>query len=75
MGEGAQSVSLIYIRRHYGAPAKRGVTIEFTGNSAPVRGVVAGASGAYLRVRLDGEKRTRTFHPTWEMKYLDKDDQ
>ena len=68
-------MSLIYIRNYYGVPAKRGVTIEFTGNSAPVRGVIVGASGAYLRVRLDGEKRARTFHPTWEMKYLDKDDQ
>ena len=68
-------MSLIYIRNHYGVPAKRGMTIEFTGASAPLRGVVVGASGVYLRVRLDGEKRARTFHPTWEMKYLDKDDQ
>ena len=68
-------MSLIYIRNHYGVPAKRGVAIEFTGSSAPVRGVIVGTSGAYLRVRLDGERRARTFHPTWEMKYLHKGDQ
>ena len=66
-------MSLIYIRNHYGVPAKRGTAVEFTGNSVPVRGVIVGASGAYLLVMMGGEKRARTFHPTWEMKYLDKE--
>jgi hypothetical protein len=57
-----------YIRNYYGVPAKRGGRVEFQGK----QGVITGAGpGAHLRIRLDGEKIVRCYHPTWELKYLE----
>jgi hypothetical protein len=52
--------SLNYIREKYGVPAKRGtrVTTE-TGKT----GVVTSGDGAHVRVRLDGEKHSGSWHP------------
>ena len=65
-------MSAAYVREHYRVPAKRGGRIRYrgTGHSAPVDGVIVGFRGQYLRVRLDGEKRIESFHPTWMIDYL-----
>ena len=67
-------MSLEYIRRAYGVPAKRGARVEYSGNAAvgKLRGTIVGADGQYIRVRFDGNPARWTFsyHPTWEMKYL-----
>lgn len=65
-------MSLEYIRRTYGVPATRGQRIEFSGrqDGKPLLGEIRAASGAYLRVRFDGEERLYTLHPTWRVEYL-----
>lgn len=57
-----------YIRKKYGVPAKRGGRVHYTyGNKF---GTITSASGGYLRIRMDGEKHSRRYHPTWCIEYL-----
>ena len=64
-------MSMDYIRRTYDVPAKRGARLRFKdGLNGDRDGTVVGARGAYLRVRMDGETRIRTLHPTWRVEYL-----
>jgi hypothetical protein len=66
-------MSMKYIREHYGVPAKRGGRVRFTpdGNRYLAHeGVIVGARGAYLRVRMGDEQKAGTYHPTWEIEYL-----
>jgi hypothetical protein len=65
-------VSMAYIRRHYGVPAKRGARIEYAAFEQPKPGTIVGSKGAHLRIRLDGQKRIRTYHPTFLIKYLEQ---
>jgi hypothetical protein len=55
-----------YIRRHYNVPAKRFGRVKFQGKL----GTITGSDGAYLRIRLDGERRAGKYHPTWQIEYL-----
>lgn len=49
-----------YVRKTYGMPwLKRGVVVRIRGNET---GVVTSAS-QYVNVRLNGETRSRIFHP------------
>lgn len=59
-------MSLEYIRKTYLVPAKRGVNVIANGDC----GVITGARGAYLRIRVEGRKKTGFYHPTWQMQYL-----
>lgn len=63
-------MSMDYIRKTYGVPAKRGGRVEYTGCGAPERGTITSADGAYLCIRLDGLKRAAHFHPTLKLRYL-----
>lgn len=63
-------MSMKYIRRTYGVPAKRGVRVEFTDSTGSVFGTIVGSSGQYLRIRWDHSGRTSNIHPTWNMVYL-----
>lgn len=63
-------MTMEYIRESYGVPAKRGARVEYTGDGTRSMGTICGADGARLRIRLDGDKRPRTFHPTWMIRYL-----
>lgn len=56
--------SLEYIRLCYNVPAKKGMPVLAQGRE----GIIVGARGPYLRIRLDGV--IASYHPTWEMKYL-----
>jgi hypothetical protein len=56
-----------YIRAYYEVPAKRGMRVLADGRP----GVITGSAGHYIRVRHDGEKTSRAWHPTWHMDYLD----
>lgn len=60
-------MSIGYIKKTYGVPAKRGGRIRFQKNKT---GVITGTDGQYLRVRFDGEKNIKTLHPVWEVEYL-----
>lgn len=53
------------IRLGYQVPAKRGGIIKFEGK----RGVIVGSRNQYLRVLLDGEKKSKLLHPTWFVTY------
>lgn len=69
-------MSLHWIRSYYGVPAKRGGRVEYTpckGSQAkPGKlGTITGARGPHLLIRLDDEKASHPYHPTWELRYLD----
>jgi hypothetical protein len=64
-------MTLEYIAKAYGVPAKRGGRVEYTGNGTPQLGTIRSARGAHLNILLDGKKHARPFHPTWEIRYLD----
>lgn len=63
-------MSMRYIRRYYKVPARRGARVEYTGEQEPQQGTITSSEGARIRVRMDGEKHTGIYHPTWEMRYL-----
>ena len=58
-------MSMAYIRDHYDVPAKRGMEVVAQGRN----GRIVGSRGAYLRIKVDGEKNILSFHPTWKMEY------
>ena len=49
-------MSMDYIRRTYGVPAKRGGMVRYTNtdNGAVTEGRITGARGPWLRVRFPG---------------------
>jgi hypothetical protein len=59
-------VTAVYVRAHYKVPAKRGMRVVADGKP----GVITGFAGARLRIRLDGEKYSGIWHPTWRIDYL-----
>lgn len=63
-------MSMDYIRRAYTLKAKRGGRVEYTGEGKPELGTITGSRGHYLRIRIDGEKRSGLYHPTWKLRYL-----
>lgn len=48
---------------------KRGVRCEMGGKP----GVVTAGDGGYIRVRLNGEKRSGRYHPHWQAVYYNED--
>jgi len=57
-----------FIRKHYDVPAKVGMRVK----TEKGKGYIVGsAAGAHLRVRIDGEKKSRYFHPTYEIEYIE----
>ena len=64
-------MSMKYIRKTYGVPAKRGVRVRYTGDPKPKDGAIVSSNGTYIRVRWDGQSKTDgPYHPTWKMEYL-----
>jgi len=66
-------VSMDYIRRTYGVPAKRGARIEFRDhNGRWHKGVIVASRGMYLRARMPtlGARDIVTLHPTSDVRYL-----
>lgn len=57
-----------YIQRNYGVDPKRGQRVLAYGKP----GVIVGADGHYLRIRLDGQKHANNYHPTDEIDYSPK---
>ena len=68
-------MSVDYIRETYRVPAKVGGRVRYSGGETPTDGVIVGAKNAHLRIRIDGDKFNRNFHPTWKMEYLEDKDQ
>jgi hypothetical protein len=65
-------MSLSYIRKVYGVPAKRGQRVTCHGGLNTATGRISGASQAYIRVILDGETKSRLYHPTDRVTYNTK---
>lgn len=68
-------MSMEYIRRAYGVPAKRGMRVRYFGNWTDDFGVIISARNGRLRVRMDkpslrGKVLTYLLHPTWRIEYL-----
>lgn len=68
-------MSMASIRKAYGVPAKRGGRVCIGGDihlrgDGGTKGTITGTRGAYLRIRLDGDQFARSFHPTWQIRYL-----
>lgn len=64
--------SIAYLRTAYGIPAKKGMRVKLKKayfNIPSDGGVITGAKHAYLRIRVDGEKHSRFFHPTYGVIY------
>ena len=57
--------SLAYVRHYYGVPARRGMRVTVDGRP----GRITCGNGAYMYVRFDGERRSRSCHPTWRVEY------
>lgn len=64
-------MSIDWIRKQYGVPAKVGGRVEYTGGKTPQIGTITGARGGHLRIKLDGDFSSNPYHPTWELRYLD----
>jgi len=64
-------MSMAFIRRHHGVPAKRGMRVFYKHEGR--YGTILSARGDYLRIRLDGDKWAGNYHPTWKLDYLDRD--
>lgn len=60
-------MSMEQIRDRYGVPAKRGARVAFEGRP----GVITRSRGHHLRIRLDGERQSRVYHPLWNIDYGD----
>jgi len=61
-----------WVRDNYHVPAMRGGRVRYTGDRSPRLGTITGTRHGSLRIRLDGEKHSAPFHPTWELEYLPK---
>lgn len=64
-------MSIAEIRKCRGVPAKRGMRVYYKHEQR--YGTIKSAQQGYLMILLDGDKCPLTFHPTWELVYLDKD--
>lgn len=63
-------MSIDYIRRSYKVPAKVGGFVRCTRTGRI--GKITGTRGPYLRIKMDDAKTARSFHPTWELEYIEK---
>jgi hypothetical protein len=60
-----------YIRRYYGAPARRGGRVRYTrSDGVKCLGTIRSSKGPYLSILLDGDKLPGRYHPTWNLEYL-----
>lgn len=68
-------MSLAYIRRVYGVPAKRGAIVTYLASDGEIiPAKITGSRGARIRAKLqryDGTYNTKSsiFHPTWNLVY------
>ncbi|MFP3187241.1 MAG: hypothetical protein RXR20_27320 [Paraburkholderia sp.] len=53
-------MSFDYIKSYYGVDPKRGQRVTAFGKP----GVITGADGQYVNIRLDGQKHSNPYHPT-----------
>lgn len=59
-------MSMDYIRKTYGLSVKRGDRCVVYGK----KGTVVGTRGPHLRIKLDDDAKTRSYHPTEEVRWV-----
>ena len=57
-------MSLEYIRNYYRVPAKKGKIVSYKNKL----GVITGANGPHVKMRLEGERYSLSYHPS-DLKY------
>lgn len=66
-------MTMAYIRKKYGVPAKRGMRVRYTGASViPVEGTITSSRAGHIVVRFDRWPFPArvALHPTWMVEYL-----
>lgn len=63
-------MTIAQIRKQRGVPAKKGMRIFY--RYAKRFGTITGARYGQLRIRLDGDINTGSYHPTWCLDYLNE---
>lgn len=68
-------MSLPYIRRTYGVPARRGMRVRYTDGAGVIwNGTITSAKGPHLRVLVDdrvpGYRGRLILHPTDNIEYI-----
>ena len=63
-------MSIEYIRRTYDVDARVGGRVIYRGGAEPMQGTITGTSSGHLLIRLDGQKHSNPYHPTWKLEYL-----
>lgn len=65
-------MSMYAIRKRYKVPAYRKGRVEYMSHSDGelMQGVITRSDGFRLRIRLDGNKKSYLFHPTYNLVYL-----
>jgi len=67
-------MSMEYIRNYYKVPARQGGRVCYSGGPEARLGTIVSASGGHLNIRLDGQRHTLPYHPTWKLEYLPDQD-
>jgi len=65
-------MSMEYIRKTYGVPAKRGGDVRvMLDDGVGIPGTITGSKGKYLRIRIAGRRRSGLYHPTHALEYME----
>lgn len=64
-------MSMAWVRKYYGVPAKRGGRVRFTAGGRDELGTIRSARGGKLNIQLDSLPYVSSYHPTWRLEYLD----
>lgn len=66
-------MSLGYINKTYKLNLKVGTRCTYSGENrqgkSPREGKVMGADGAHVLIKLDGDRHSFPYHPTWRLEY------
>jgi len=57
-----------YINKYYGLSLKRGMSCNYMNRC----GKVTGVRGCYVLIKLNGDKKSKAYHPTWMLEYDEK---
>ena len=63
----ASEMALEYIRDYYRVPAFKGAKVKYKGTEATIKG----GKGQYLNLVFEDKSMNGSYHPTWEIEYLE----
>lgn len=65
--------SFEWVNQNYGLSVRHGQRVKYTGRpGVELFGKVTGVEGGYVMIKLDGQRHSFHYHPTWELSYLDE---